>query len=143
MVSGCDECISFDYRFPDQYDAVYCFVPERDKAWVKDTTICFSKEDLVLLSLDSWGDGRKGGQVNLGLGTMDDLFYHWQCDTVSFFIFDKEIVENQSWDYIVQNYCVLQRYDFSKEDLERINCQISYPPTADMANIHMYPPYED
>lgn len=143
-ISGCDKCISFDYLFTDKYDAVYCFVPDRMETWVKDTTICFSKEDLELLRLLDWGDGTIRGQINLGLGTLENLFnQEWQCDTVSFFIFDVNVVDTCSWDDIVQNYWVLQRYDFTKEDLDRIRCQISYPPSPEMKDIKMWPPYEE
>ena len=60
---------------------------------------------------------------------------------MSFFIFDKDVVDALPWDDIVKKYCVLQRYDFTREDLNRINCQILYPPTKEMAQIHLYPPY--
>lgn len=60
----------------------------------------------------------------------------------SFFIFDSKVVENNTWEDVVRNYMVLQRYDFSKEDLARLNCQIFYPPTEEMSEIHMFPPYE-
>lgn len=143
-IAGCEEFVSFDYLFTDKYDAVYCFIPDRMETWVKDTTICFSKEELRLLRLLDWGDGTKRGQISLGLDTLDHLFdYEWQCDTVSFFIFDVNVVDTCSWDDIVQNYWVLQRYDFTKEDLDRIRCQISYPPSPEMKDIKMWPPYEE
>lgn len=142
-IMGCEKFVEFNFLFTDKYDAVYCFIPNERESWQKDTTICFSKEDLLLLPLCDWEDGIKGGIISLGMGTLDLFFDNWQCDTVSFFIFERDSVDNNSWDYIVQNYCVLQRYDFSKEDLERLNFQISYPPTEEMAHIHMYPPYKE
>ena len=141
-ITGCEKFISFDYRFTEKYDAVYCFIPDKKEAWIKDTTICFSRDDLRLLPLWDWEKGIRCGKISLGLGTLDNLFRDWQCDTVSFFIFDKDSVDRYPWEEIVKNYCVLQRYDFSKEDLKRLNCQIYYPPTKEMAGIHMYPRYE-
>jgi hypothetical protein len=144
--TGCEDWIAFDYWLPDEYDSVYCFIPERNKTWVNDTAICFSKEDLRLLSLTPCedGDGNLGhGHIDFGLGTNSHLFkWEWQCDTVSFFIFDKDTVDSHPWDYIVKNYCVLQRYDFTKKDLDKIRDQIYYPPTEEMADIHMYPRYK-
>ena len=142
-VTGCEKYISFDFLFADKYDAVYCFIPNKREAWIKDTTIYFSREDLRLLFLQDWEEGIKHGQISLGSGTIENLFDNWQCDTVSFFIFDRDTVEVYSWDYIIQNYCVLQRYDFSKTDLVKLKCQISYPPTEEMANIHMFPSYKE
>lgn len=143
-VTGCDKAITFSYIFPDDYDEIYCFVPGRHEKWTKDTTICFSKEYLQLFSLFKWGDGTKGCLLNRGLGTIENLFnQEWQCDTVSFFIFDVNVVDTCSWDDIVQNYWVLQRYDFTKDDLDRIRCQISYPPSPEMKDIRMWPPYEE
>lgn len=141
--TGCEKYISFDYLLTDKYDAVYCFIPNKRKTWVKDTTICFYRENLRLLPLLDWKEGIKRGQISLGSGTIDNLFDKWKCDTVSFFIFDRDIVDNYPWEYIIQNYCVLQRYDFSKEDLVQLNCQISYPPTKDMADIRMFPRYKE
>lgn len=139
--TGCEKFISFDFTLTDRYEAVYCFIPDKRTVWINDTTICFSKENLQLLPLQDWGDGKRHGQISLGSGTIDSLFDSWQCETVSFFILDKDIVENCSWDYVVQNYCILQRYDFSKADLVRLKCQISYPPTEEMSKVYMYPPY--
>ncbi len=141
--TGCDIYTAVDYHFPYDFDAVYCFIPKYGEVWVKDTTICFSREELQLLTLLDGGDGRKYGQLTVGSGDIARQFDLWKCDTVSFFIFDKGIVDNHPWDYIVKNYCVLQRYDFSEDDLARINCQISYPPTKEMANMHMFPPYDE
>ena len=141
-LTGCEKFISFGFSLPEKYECVYCFIPEKRIKWSNDTTICFTKEDLRLLPLSPWGEGEKYGVVSLGQGTIDYLFYCWESDTVSFFLFDKNVVDTMPWDEIVKNYCVLQRYDFTKEDLNRIRCHIYYPPTEEMATIHMFPPYE-
>jgi hypothetical protein len=142
-VTGCEKFISFEFLLADKYDSVYCYIPDKRVACVKDTTIYFSKGDLRLLLLRDWKEGIKHGEISLGSGTIDNLFDNWQSDTVSFFIFDRDTVDLYPWDYIIQNYCVLQRYDFSKTDLEQLKCQISYPPTEEMSKIQMFPPYRD
>lgn len=108
----------------------------------KDTAISFSAEELVLLHLKKDSEGQNYGRIDYGIENIDGLFRRWNCDTVSFFMFDSKVVENNTWEEVVQNYMVLQRYDFSKEDLARLNCQIFYPPTEEMSEIHMFPPYE-
>ncbi len=139
FVSGCDIYTVLNCLFPFEYDAVYYFIPECWEVWIKDTTICFSRNDLRLLTLHDWGDGKKYGHITIGGGDVDKQFDMWQCDTVSLFIFDKNVIDNYQWDYIVNNYCILQRYDLSKEDLVRLNYQITYPPTKEMMDIHMFP----
>lgn len=81
------------------------------------------------------------GQTALWTKSLDQQFQKWDCDTVSFFLFEKDVVDNYTWDEIVKNYQILQRYDFSKEDLIRLDCKIPYPPTEKMSGMHMYPPY--
>ncbi|MCM1501409.1 MAG: hypothetical protein NC115_01925 [Bacteroidales bacterium] len=73
---------------------------------------------------------------------------HWSkqlddADTIRLFFFDKSVIDSYSWDEIHDNYLVLQRYDFSKFDLEKLNWRISYPPDERMKDIKMWPPYEE
>ena len=134
---ACDKFTALDFILPDTYESVYCYVPDIDRPWKKDTTICFSKEELQLLHVLSGN----GARYNLGLVTLDGQFLHWGCDTISCFLFEKSVVESYPWDYIVKHYCVLQRYDLSKDDIKRLNYQIPYPPSKEMADMHMYPRY--
>ncbi len=143
LLSGCEKFVAFNFHFPKDYDYFYCFIPDKYAQWTKDTSINFSYDDLSLVKLHPWNKQENIGQVNYGQGTIDYSFYCWGSDTVSFFIFDKETVEKHRWEDIVRDYMVLQRYDFSKEDLLQLKCQIPYPPTAEMSTMHMYPPYRD
>ena len=138
---GCEPFVAFDYYLPIKYDAVYCYVPEKGMPCKKDTTIHFSVNEMALLLLRDYSDGQKYGHLDLGMGDVDALFREWGCDTVSFFIFDRKVVDNNSWDDVVKNYMVLQRYDFSKDDLVRLRCQIYYLPTKEMSEIRMFPRY--
>ena len=143
VLVGCEQFITFDYYFPAEFDSVYCFIPERSNPYLKDTTIWFSVDDLYLLTLYTWDNEKKCGKISLGQGTIDSLYEKWESDTVSFFIFEQKVIENHTWDEIVQKYLVLQRYDFSKEDIIKLRYQIPYPPTKDMATMHMFPPFKE
>lgn len=142
IVVGCgDEVTDFALFFPKEYDSVYCFVPDSREPWKQDTTIFFSRDKLELINLYNWDNNTNRGVIVLGWGSLDVIFTYMKCDTVSVFLFDRHVVDTYSWDEVVQKYYVLQRYDFSKEDLEKLGCQIPYPPTQDMADMHMFPPY--
>ena len=62
---------------------------------------------------------------------------------MSVFIFDSEILENIEWKEIRDNYMILKRYDLSLEDLQKLDFTLYYPPTEEMKDIKMYPPYEE
>lgn len=61
-------------------------------------------------------------------------------DTLMVFIMDAERIES---DDILINNTVIQRYDLSLPDLQKINWILTYPPSAKMKNIKMYPPYRE
>ena len=63
-------------------------------------------------------------------------------DTVSIFILSKNLVDIYNWDEIVNNYLILKRYDLSLSDLQYLKWKVTYPPTEEMKNMRMYPPYE-
>lgn len=50
-----------------------------------------------------------------------------QIDKIMFFVFDAQVLENTPWDTVKAKYKVLERYDLSLEDLERLNWTITYP----------------
>lgn len=59
------------------------------------------------------------------------------------FLLDKDVVDNVPWETVREDYMILQRYDLSIADLEKLNWTIYYPPTEAMKDIYMYPPYEE
>ena len=74
--------------------------------------------------------------------------YNWlkqlsDDDTIRVFIFDLEILENTDWSVIRDQCLVKQRYDFTKEQLRGLTLWFSYPPTPEMKDIKMWPPYEE
>lgn len=62
----------------------------------------------------------------------------------SFFIFDAKVIETESWDSIRSGYKILMRYDLhvNDEHLRPLNLKITYPPSENMKDIHIYPPYD-
>jgi len=62
-------------------------------------------------------------------------------DTVYVYVFDAAVVDNTPWEIVAEDYLVLKRYDLSLEDLQRLDWQITYPPTEAMKDVKQYPPY--
>ncbi len=73
----------------------------------------------------------------------ENLFSELPQDTLMVFIFDANILELRGWEYAQKNYQILQRYDLSIEDLNRIDFNITYPPHDSMKGIKMYPAYKE
>lgn len=68
----------------------------------------------------------------------ESSFKTWQ-DTLMVLVFDAEILEINK---IADDGAVLQRYDLSLQDLQRLNWTLSYPPTESMKDIKMWPRFE-
>jgi len=62
-------------------------------------------------------------------------------DTLYVFIFEEDVLANHSWADVVDKNLVLQRYNLSLKDLQQLNWQISYPPSEQMKDMKMYPPF--
>ena len=74
--------------------------------------------------------------------------YDWtkslsDIDTIRVFVLDKKQYDETDWDTIRDQYQILQRYDFAKADLNFLGWRIAYPPTPEMKDIKMWPPYEE
>ena len=70
------------------------------------------------------------------------LFYlEGKIEKLSVFIFDAETLETTPWDIVQSKSLVLQRYDLTLEELERLKWIIPYPPTSAMKDVEMYPRY--
>jgi hypothetical protein len=65
-------------------------------------------------------------------------------DTLCFFIFDADTINQYSWDEIKSGYKILQRYDLvvTDEAMHKLKFIITYPPTEEMKYINMFPPYQ-
>jgi hypothetical protein len=77
-----------------------------------------------------------------GFSPPENIFNNSPADTLSIYFFETEILNNNSFENIRDNYRVLKRYDLSVEDLELLNFEIPYPPTPIMSLIKQFPPYE-
>ena len=104
-----------------------------------DTTICFKKPYGYLAFIEPGEIRTAHGQARY----LEDWFYYFPNDTISVFLFDGETVENVPWETVVKEYLVLQRYDLSIEDMKKLDRTIHYPPTPEMRDIHMWPPYAE
>jgi hypothetical protein len=60
---------------------------------------------------------------------------------IRIYIFDANVLATVPWNIIGQYNMVLQCYDLTKEDLQRLNWEVTYPPTEAMKDVQMYPPY--
>jgi hypothetical protein len=86
----------------------------------------------------------KSGQSNEDAladpGYCMEYFYH-DYDTIMYFVLDAHTWETESSQTIIDNYLVLQRYDLSLEDTQKLEWSLPFPPTEAMKHIKMYPPY--
>lgn len=57
------------------------------------------------------------------------------------FVFNGDTLARHGIQYVMENHLVDQRYDLSLNDLKQLNWQLFFPPSAEMRNIKMWPPY--
>ena len=62
-------------------------------------------------------------------------------DTLIIFVFNSDTLATYGWENVKDDYLISQRYDLSLNDLKRMNWHLSFPPTEEMRNIKMWPPY--
>ena len=62
-------------------------------------------------------------------------------DTLMVFVFNADTVESYDWEQVQNNYMIAQRYDLALNDLYQLNWQLTFPPSKEMRNIKMWPPY--
>lgn len=105
----------------------YCIYP--------DTTVRFTINGLHRICVNSSFTKYTSCKI------IEDWFSYFPNDTVSLFFFDPEVVASNSWETVVDEYLVLQRYDLSIEDFRKLDGRIPYPPTPEMKDMHMFPPY--
>jgi hypothetical protein len=71
---------------------------------------------------------------------LEDIFRR-ERDTLMYFVIDAYIFENNSWQTIIDNYLILQRYDLTVADMNLLHWSLPFPPTEEMRHMKMYPPY--
>ena len=62
-------------------------------------------------------------------------------DTLSVYVFNDDTLARYGWQTVRENYLVHQRYDLSLDDLKLLNWQLYFPPSEEMRDIKMWPPY--
>jgi hypothetical protein len=72
---------------------------------------CLTGDSIPLEGYDSW----------------DELFNGLLSDTLSIFIFSSDTIAKYGWEYVMNNYLILERADLSYSDLEGMNWKYSYP----------------
>lgn len=77
------------------------------------------------------------------LGKRGEKTYEYLGDTLSFVIFDADTISKYSWDIINKEYKIVQRYDLSIYDLQKLDYTLYYPPSETMRNMKMFPPFGD
>lgn len=78
-------------------------------------------------------------QALLRLTTWESLFI--KMDTLIVFVFNSDTLLSRGWDYVKDHNIVAQRYDLSLSNLQNLDWKITFPPTEEMQNIKMWPPY--
>lgn len=71
----------------------------------------------------------------------EEVIANLPADTLSIYIFSKSVYKDTLWSNVHGRYLVLKRYDFSLEDLKKLNWEVVYPPTPEMKDIKQYPAY--
>ena len=80
------------------------------------------------------------GDIN---ASWEGRFQVLPVDTLIIQVFDSRIIDEYIWSKIRSDYMILQQYFLSLENLQSVDWRISYPPTPEMKDIKMWPPYEE
>jgi hypothetical protein len=70
----------------------------------------------------------------------EKAFGRISSDTLMVFVFDAVKTDDPN-DHTPMRDRILRRYDLSIDDLQRMDWVLYYPPTEDMRDIKMWPPY--
>ncbi|MBQ3581202.1 MAG: hypothetical protein II975_09465 [Bacteroidales bacterium] len=73
--------------------------------------------------------------------TIEQRYAGYNTDTISIFVFSFDTLNSFGWDAVRNTYNVLQRYDISILDYNSLSDFPTFPPSEEMRNIKMWPPY--
>ena len=93
--------------------------------------------------------GSTGKMYNYSVGHLACMEFRYSSfyksassvDTLMVYVYDEDVVRNNTWQDIRDNYLVRQRYDLSLGDMRALDWTLSYPPDERMKGIKMWPPY--
>ena len=71
----------------------------------------------------------------------DEFFKSYNLKTVSIFLLDSDTVQTYDIQTLKEGYKIKCRYDVTLKDLDLFRCTFTYPPTPEMRDIKMWPPY--
>ena len=140
LFTGCFHWVDL-FNIPNNDDRpVYMFVPRFfsvPKHATYDSTIYFSALELRLVPPN------ETYKISV-FGKLDEEFAFYMeqfpSDTVHVFFFDPEVVDNNGWNQIRENYMVLKRYDLSHKELSSTKIlNALWPPKAEAACVRQYP----
>ena len=76
------------------------------------------------------------------VATYKGLLATTQMGILSVYLFSQEAIDEYGWKSTLLNGLYLVRYDLTVDDLNTLIGRISFPPSDQMKNVKMYPPYE-
>ena len=71
----------------------------------------------------------------------DEYFKANNLKTLSIFLLDSDTVQTYDIQTLKEGYKIKCRYDVTLKDLDIFRCTFTYPPTPEMRDIKMWPPY--
>lgn len=131
VINESDKSIDVNYQFdyPDTDYGLYDIHHELSTSRVKPNST--NTKALQLPEKDSWESRFNSDWID----------YKIQNDTLIIQIFDSNIVDIYTWYYIRHSKLAEQVYYVSLLDLEMLNWTIVYPPSKEMKDIKMWPPF--
>lgn len=138
----CEDCYGLYgvfYVNNADYD-VYLYISDGFSNAYPNTTIFFNDKNMKLIKR----------QEQIGVGNrfpLEEIIKSLPSDTLSIFYIHSDTLRKYSWEIIQCEYKILQRYDLSIIDIDKLKNEygipvIPYPPTETMKNMKMYPPYK-
>lgn len=84
-----------------------------------DTTLGFTSKESILANKNSLMVAPKSSEriTNLSLCYENEWNRLVPSDTLFLFVFDKTVIDNESWEIITNNYMILRRYEVTFSDL--------------------------
>lgn len=111
---------------------IYCILyDEQSELQYPDTSLSSNEPHLIDIDI-----GEK--YIFYSYDNWDEVLQKLPSDTISIFFISDSIFKNVEWEVLSNQYLILNRYDLSINDLERIGFNVVYPPHEQMAGIKMY-----
>ena len=130
---------------PDRY---LTFHNNSEKAIYVEWTLSYPADSLSELrrirhGLDEWKIIYPKSKIVLTTGT--EKLVSWLGEAIrsdygylSFTVMDLDTAKEGDYERVKREYDVLARYDLTDEDLESLNFTLVYPPSEEMAGVHMW-----